>query len=212
MKGGAVDERRRPTAYRLRNGRSGLYIVPLAALIVAATAVACGSVATEPFGNLGIVSLGDAATAGTTTATATATGTTPGPTSSSSAPPTSSDAGLDASSTPLSACPSQYAMLVDFLNTTGCGQCAGSQCAMLTANCFSDCACITGALAVFGCSVISPDITDCTGLAGQIPAQYQDDTLVCAMNCAAVCSSAAGGTIDSGMGDPITDSGADAHD
>jgi hypothetical protein len=182
--------------------------IPLAVLVVVATAAACGSSARDPE----VGSTPDAASS--VTPPGTPMGAPSATSSGSSAPPVdtaSTDASAaDASTTPLAACPSDYAKLNDFLNSTGCGQCASTKCASLTADCFNDCTCIAGALAVFACTVISTDIAQCTTLVTEIPPQYQNETYVCAMTCGHLCESAAGGPLDAGSSDPVTDSGADS--
>jgi hypothetical protein len=199
---GEDGSRRRRRAF----GRFG--VAPLVVLVVAAVAVACGSVADEPFGIGDSVS--DASALATATATATATVTA---TATKDAAPSASgtaDAATfgDAGSDPIVDCPTDYANLETFLNTTACGNCAGSKCTGLADSCFHDCTCIAGALAVFQCTQYATNVTSCTSLAVNIPAQYQSDTFVCAMICEATCTDQV--VADSGTSDPLTDSGTDA--
>lgn len=198
---GSSRRRRRAT------GRFG--VAPLVTLVVAAVAVACGSVADEPFGIGDSVS--DASTLATSTAT-TATATVTATATKDAAPSTSGTADAatfgDAGSDPIVDCPTDYANLETFLNTTACGNCAGSKCTGLADSCFEDCTCIAGALAVFQCTQYATNVTSCTSLAVNIPAQYQSDTFVCAMTCEATCTDQV--VADGGTSDPLRDSGTDA--
>ena len=196
----ASRSRRRGRALN-RFGRFG--VAPLVVLLVASAAVACGSVASEPF------DFGESRLDASLLADVAVSSHEAGP--EASTPHDAASTPLDAAndgSTPLAACPTDYANLVTFLSNTTCGQCAGSQCIPLTKSCFEDCTCIAGALDVFHCAAISSSLNQCTALAVQIPSQYQTDTFVCAMTCEDTCVST--DVPDTGTSDPITDSGADA--
>lgn len=199
------------SSLRRRRASTRFGLKPLAALAIAAVAVACGSVSGEPFG------IGDAVPDASTTATATATATTTAtiPVTTADAAPSSPDAATfpDAGSSPLLECPTDYANLESFLNTSPCGNCAGAKCTALAADCFQDCACIAGALAVFKCTEVATNVLSCTTLAVNLPPQYQSETFDCAMQCESTC--VGHGSTDSGApitdsGPPIADSGHDA--
>ncbi len=194
------------SSLRRRRASARFGLKPLLALGIATVAVACGSVSGEPFGIGDAVP--DASTAATATATATTTATVPVTTADAASSSPDAATFPDAGSSPLLDCPTDYAHLETFLNTSPCGNCAGAKCTLLAADCFQDCACIQGALAVFQCTEVATNILSCTALAVNLPPRYESETFDCAMQCESTCVAHA----NSDSGAPITDSGSSVAD